>query len=683
MANALFGFGNLIDLPTTVLSCGSQRSNLPVSNLADPDPQRPWVTAGTTRDWAAADFGTAQPIRLLGLFGALLTSSALVRWRVGNSTPLAEAVPILDCDFTAGGLDPRISFSRAGTATYLAADGLLKTAAVNVPRFAYRYDAATSAMVALGLQLEPVGANLVPWSQDLDKWGDPLGNTTVTVNVATAPDGTLTADRLASAVTGADRLRRWNVAIPNDTLSRVLSVWGHVDAGRYLNVGIAYNTGGTSKLSLATADFQTGTVVLSQGVNEGIGIEPWPGGWYRVWVPLANNGTGNTVATLDLRPFNHPNAGQAAGAVLVWGVQYEPGTVPGSAVPTNGTAATRAADVATLALASVPGWNPAACTLVCEFNPPGRPANPASNGGPVQIDRGDNGRRLQLRLSDGVGLRGLVQMDGDTYWAGSYAFTAGERVVAALAVANGDAALAAAGTLWGTVAAPVLSGLNRLWLGSEDYSGTIARVTLYAQRLTNAQAVARTGPDRTTAVGDVYDSGWVAAGVAPGYWATLRLLDAPVVGRYARVDISDPARATQTVNGQAPGDLITGRLWASGVIQPMRNISYPIKERPVPMDTKQRGKRSGAVSVDPGATYREISFGYEALGQEDARGPFKEFLRRIGVREQIVFIPEPGGAYQSTEAILGRQAESTPLTWAQFAQWSHSMTIEEDPALGA
>jgi hypothetical protein len=64
------------------------------------------------------------------------------------------------------------NFSRASTATFTDIDGLLKTAAVNVPRVNYLVDGAT---------------NLLPYSQQFDSW-TPNG-LTVTADAMVAPDG--------------------------------------------------------------------------------------------------------------------------------------------------------------------------------------------------------------------------------------------------------------------------------------------------------------------------------------------------------------------------------------------------------------------------------------------------------------------------------------------------------------
>lgn len=45
--------------------------------------------------------------------------------------------PSMSLDFLSGSLDPKVTFTRASTATYFGSDGLLKIAAVDVPRFDY------------------------------------------------------------------------------------------------------------------------------------------------------------------------------------------------------------------------------------------------------------------------------------------------------------------------------------------------------------------------------------------------------------------------------------------------------------------------------------------------------------------------------------------------------------------
>ena len=89
-----------------------------------------------------------------------------------------------------------ITFTRASTATYFDATGTLQSAAIDDPRL--DYDPAT--LAARGLLIEEQRTNLATYSAALDDalgWA-PQSGLTVTANAITSPDGTLSAERLAS-----------------------------------------------------------------------------------------------------------------------------------------------------------------------------------------------------------------------------------------------------------------------------------------------------------------------------------------------------------------------------------------------------------------------------------------------------------------------------------------------------
>jgi hypothetical protein len=74
-----------------------------------------------------------------------------------GSTLNSSTPPSLDLDFSTGTLDPRITFTRASTATYFDVAGTLQTAVTNAPRF--DYNPVTHA--ARGLLVEEARTNLV------------------------------------------------------------------------------------------------------------------------------------------------------------------------------------------------------------------------------------------------------------------------------------------------------------------------------------------------------------------------------------------------------------------------------------------------------------------------------------------------------------------------------------------
>ena len=100
--------------------------------------------------------------------------------------------PSLRLDFAnARALDPRITFTRASTATYVGRDGLIKTAGEDEARF--DHDPTTGE--SLGLLIEESRTNLLPQSQQYTStyWNDlntlPTGWTTT---AGPAPDGSNT-----------------------------------------------------------------------------------------------------------------------------------------------------------------------------------------------------------------------------------------------------------------------------------------------------------------------------------------------------------------------------------------------------------------------------------------------------------------------------------------------------------
>ena len=95
--------------------------------------------------------------------------------------PIIQEDPTLDLNFAENKTltndvdgDNLITFTRASSATYVGSDGLIKTTPVN----------------------------LLTYSEQFDEWTAGT-NTTVTPNAATAPDGTLTADRVLNPATSS------------------------------------------------------------------------------------------------------------------------------------------------------------------------------------------------------------------------------------------------------------------------------------------------------------------------------------------------------------------------------------------------------------------------------------------------------------------------------------------------
>tara|TARA_R100000278_G_scaffold102268_1_gene78757 strand:- start:224 stop:1420 length:1197 start_codon:yes stop_codon:yes gene_type:complete len=208
--------------------------------------------------------------------------------------------------------DSRITFTRASSGTFVDADGLIKSAATNTPRF--DHDLVTGK--SLGLLIEGSRTNLVTYSEQLDQWT--LGShTTVTANAATAPDGTNTADLCVFNARNGTYIISNNSLISGRTYTA--SVWAKAVTPGTDNK-FTFNMGGHSNASsqfTTTDQWQRFTFTHTPSFSGG------PSG-------LIINNEGDAFRT----------------EVYFWGAQVEEASYATSYIPTTSSQVTRAADVA-------------------------------------------------------------------------------------------------------------------------------------------------------------------------------------------------------------------------------------------------------------------------------------------------------------------------------------------------
>lgn len=265
--------------------------------------------------------------------------------------------PSLDLDFTQEVLDPRITFSRGSIGTRVNRNRLIETVSANLPRF--DYDPVTGG--CKGLLIEESRTNLMTGSDDFGPtYWVPLNSVSVSTNVITAPDGTLTADKFKENILGVSSHK---VIARSFTLSAsttyTFSVF--VKSAERTNIMIHlrksdYTTrfGGFFNLSTKTFTSETaagGTLVSSS-------ITQFPNDWYRISV-TGDIGT-NTAAITTLYLCNTSNsisyAGDGTSGIYLWGAQLEAGAFPTSYIPTTGSTATRSADRASITGTNFSSW---------------------------------------------------------------------------------------------------------------------------------------------------------------------------------------------------------------------------------------------------------------------------------------------------------------------------------------
>jgi hypothetical protein len=189
---------------------------------------------------------------------------------------------------------------------------------INKPRI--EYDASGN---CLGLLVEEARTNRVTYSQDFTNSYWAKNDLTVAPAPVAAPDGTMTATHVVKTGSNAHLVRTSIV-----TTADRHSIWARTVSG----TGTMY-IGGTAPETLVTVTEE----------------------WQRLDVQCNNS----HVYAASLR-----NAATLT-EVYIWGSQAETGTFPTSYIPTNGSAVTRTADVASLAVSEF-GYNQDQFSVVVE-----------------------------------------------------------------------------------------------------------------------------------------------------------------------------------------------------------------------------------------------------------------------------------------------------------------------------
>lgn len=250
--------------------------------------------------------------------------------------------PALTLDFAkTQQLDPRITFSRSSSATYVGYDGLIKTAPDGVARFEYDSDGK-----CLGLLIEEARTNYMQYSTELDNaYWDLATGISKTANNAVSPDGNTTALLVQEDTSTGEHKwgRTLNVSVSNNCMSIFVKPNGKT------KVGLAQ---GGSIGDLVAFDL-TGSGSVLQGAGL---IEQYPNGWYRITNVRSGSGNQTTFHLLNDADNAKSYTGDGTSGCWIWGYQKEAGTFPTSIIPTAGSTVTRAADVASITGTNFSSW---------------------------------------------------------------------------------------------------------------------------------------------------------------------------------------------------------------------------------------------------------------------------------------------------------------------------------------
>lgn len=239
----------------------------------------------------------------------------------------------LSLDFTTGVLDPRLTFTRSTTATYINSSGYVTSAAINEARFDYD----TSTLALRGLLIEGPATNLTTRSDSFDDTGNLswlASGMTRTATSATSPKG---ITETVALIAGNGSFRSNTITVTASTLY-TFSFWAKNNSGTQARYRVWNATAGSSIVDYTL-----------------------PGSNY---ISSINNTTWTRISVSFTTPvgctsvFVYPCSSDTAGTnVFLWGAQLEVGAASTSYVTSTASQGTRSQDNAIIAAgAAFSGW---------------------------------------------------------------------------------------------------------------------------------------------------------------------------------------------------------------------------------------------------------------------------------------------------------------------------------------
>lgn len=397
-------------------------------------------------------------------------------------TATERVLPSLTLDFMGATIDPRITFTRAGTtATRVNASGNIESVAADTPRF--DYDPVTLALK--GLLLEKGTTNLVLQSQNFGTTWSTTGLTFA--SGALSPNGSTNADRFVeTATSGVHQVFQALIPI---TIGETYRFSVYVKAAERSWIAMQLSTGFTNTPGtyFNSADGTIGTTFSGAPVPR---IENAGNGWYRCSIEAVAAATTGAVA-IYVASANGTvvYAGNTSNGINVWGAQVELGSVETSYIATTTAAVARNSDVAVMTGSNFTSVLTASQNgIVAEgsfkgtsgFNPMISLDAGSPNVNSVRI-RG-NGTNTELAVyassSFTVQLVGAARVAGTTYKVGG----------AAKSTDYGISVNAA--TPVGQLSGAYPSGINQMQIGGDgtDFmNGWLRSIRAWPQRLINAE----------------------------------------------------------------------------------------------------------------------------------------------------------------------------------------------------
>jgi hypothetical protein len=391
-------------------------------------------------------------------------------------TATERVLPKLALDFTAASLDSRVTFTRSGnTATVVTSSGYVASINADLPRF--DYDPVTK--ICKGLLIEEARTNLALESEafNVSPWAltrATIGSTTeiTPANSANAQKLTLNTSVSTTHYVG-QTITTTSVSVAFSIYAKAAELDGLYLWSQSISGGVFFNL-----IAGTVGGAQAGA--SGQIFNAG-------NGWYRcVLFVTASSGTTTFRVYLANNGVNSI-VGDGTSGVYIWGAQLEAGAFATSYIPTEATAVTRNADVATMTGTDFSDWYSAGAgglaALVFPSTVSGtRPAIQFDDNTADEIIalRGDTTNPELVIVEGGAG---QAQIDAGTIAASTaYNLTAAWATDDCAAAVNGNAAV--------TDTTATIPTVTQARLGSDGtnyLNGHLQSIRYWPQRIIDAE----------------------------------------------------------------------------------------------------------------------------------------------------------------------------------------------------
>jgi len=243
---------------------------------------------------------------------------------------------------------PTPDFTRGSTGTFVGSNGLIQSAAIDLPRF--DHDPVT--LACKGLLIEESRANLCLRSENFGTtWGTFNSSTSLISQVA--PNGDTSAYSVVENTGSGAHSIFQSIAFAGTT-NYTFSVFVKAGSRNFASL-LEQSSGGSIRrtfFNLSTGEVGT------KNASHTASTQQLPNGWWRLIISFTSGAAASANIAIELASADNVSSyvGNGSGNIFLWGAQLEIGSFPTSYIPTTTTPLTRSADVCSITVDDFTGF---------------------------------------------------------------------------------------------------------------------------------------------------------------------------------------------------------------------------------------------------------------------------------------------------------------------------------------